>query len=78
MARTRKNTNRIKELRSAKGWDAKELAARAGIWQAQLYEYENGYNTPGYANLRAIADALGCSIEDLDLAMLEPEAEAAT
>ena len=42
-----------------------ELAKRAGISQASVYQYEDGGALPGADKLSALAEALGCTPNDL-------------
>lgn len=43
----------------------KELSDRTGISEVMLSRYMNGYATPSAYNLKKIADALDCDIDDL-------------
>ncbi len=57
---------RLRLRREAHGWSQDELARRAGLAQAQVSMLEAGKRAnPSAAVLAALADALGCSMEDL-------------
>lgn len=56
--------NRIRELRKARGWTAKVLAERSGLWVAAVYRYERNV-TPKLPAMRALADALGVTVDEL-------------
>jgi transcriptional regulator with XRE-family HTH domain len=57
--------NRIRELRSAKGWSQQMLADHAQIERAHITRLEEGKKEAGLRVLERIADALGAEIEDL-------------
>lgn len=61
-------SNRIQELRKARGLSQRELAARIGIHPPTLSQLENGHVRlwPGYA--RRIARALNVTLADLQVA----------
>ncbi len=54
---------RIKQLREAKGLDAKDLAQKAGLDAANLCRIEKGKSSVGLDILSNIADALGMKID---------------
>ena len=59
-------TERIKELREARGWSQAELAQRAKIRGASsISELERGKGNPMLSTLSAIADALGVHVLEL-------------
>lgn len=55
----------IKTARTRLGITQAELASRIGIERTVLSHWENGDNDPRTADLPRIADALGCSIDEL-------------
>jgi transcriptional regulator with XRE-family HTH domain len=58
---------KIRELARARGWTAEELARQAGIKYSALKNLWQGRTLdPKYSTLRAIARALGVSIEQLE------------
>lgn len=57
--------DRIRELRTDQGIDQKTLAERAGVSRSLVSRLERGMHEPSASNLKAIADALGVSIDDL-------------
>ena len=57
---------RIKELRTRKGLSQRELGAKMNVSQQMIGQYENSATIPKIDTLRKIADALDCSIIDLD------------
>jgi transcriptional regulator with XRE-family HTH domain len=64
---------RIQEKLHELGWRQAELAEKSGLGRDSISLYVRGKNTPSARSLKALADALGCSTEDL-----APELEAAT
>jgi transcriptional regulator with XRE-family HTH domain len=54
---------RLRELRLAKGWTQAELAQRVGVSQKAVARWEQGTREPSWANVVALADALGVSSE---------------
>lgn len=63
--------NRIKERRMALKISQKELADRIKTTQVSMCRYENGSRGVPLKKMVAIANALGCTVDDL----LEKEAE---
>lgn len=55
----------IKELRKAAGLTQQQLAEAVSVSQATVAEWELGIYMPSANKLRALADALGCTINDL-------------
>lgn len=56
------------ELRSRRArlrWSRDQLAEKSGICKASLSDYETGKTVPLLSNAYALAEALGCSINDL-------------
>jgi transcriptional regulator with XRE-family HTH domain len=56
---------RIKALRSAKGWSQEQLAERASIQRSYLADLERGYRNPSVRTLVKVANALGVSPSEL-------------
>lgn len=56
---------RLKRLRTAKGWSTYELAEQAGIARSSVAHYELDRGTPMAAYLCQLARALGCSMDYL-------------
>jgi putative transcriptional regulator len=57
--------NRIRVLRAERGWSQAELAALAGVSRNSINSIENGRFDPSLSLAFAIADAFGCSIEEI-------------
>src|SRR5438067_6808669 len=58
-------SNRVRQHRRAKGWSQAELAPRAGISRAAVSAIEIDRLVPSVAAALALADAFGCTVEDL-------------
>ena len=58
-------TERIKELRLARGLSLRGLARHLGVTPPAIMIMERPGNYPSAEKLPAIAEALGCSIDDL-------------
>ncbi|MBQ7887310.1 MAG: helix-turn-helix transcriptional regulator [Clostridia bacterium] len=56
---------RICQLRKAAGMTQGELAAQIGIKQSTLCQYEQSTHLPSLSRIVAIADALGCTVDEL-------------
>ena len=56
---------KLYELRRAAGLSQEELAARSGVSAASLIKYESGEMTPGIDKVISMAEALGCTPNDL-------------
>lgn len=56
---------RIKELREARGLTQFELSERSGIHRVTIARYEIGDIGISLENAARIADALGCTVNDL-------------
>ena len=57
--------NRIRERRDELKLTRKELANRIGTTQTSIFRYENGTRNVPLKKMVAIADALGCKVDDL-------------
>ena len=55
----------IRERRLALNMTQLELAAITGINNSSISNYEDGKHYPNANNARKLADALGCTIDDL-------------
>lgn len=73
---------RIRELRTVKGWTQDELAERAGLNGRHLSRFENDHVRPRAQTLRSLAEAFGTTVEELqspnakeDVASLIPDQE---
>ena len=53
---------RIRELRLARGWSRAELAERAGISRAYVWDLENEARVPGAKLLSNLAEAFGVQV----------------
>jgi transcriptional regulator with XRE-family HTH domain len=56
---------RLYNLMIAKGWNQSELARRAGLQRDRISTYIRGQTLPTPQNVKAIADALGITPEEL-------------
>ncbi len=57
----------IKELRTAAGLTQLELANLIQVTPSAVYNWERGKNEPSATNLRDLAQALGVSMDEIDL-----------
>lgn len=55
----------IKEMRTKRGLTQKQLADRLGVKQQNISDWERGERSPSVKNLKKLADALNCRIDDL-------------
>lgn len=60
-----KETSGIRERRIAKGLSQEELAALVGCSRQSISLYESGLQQPGVLIARKLADAFGCSLDEL-------------
>jgi transcriptional regulator with XRE-family HTH domain len=58
---------RVRALRTAKGYSQEELAFRAGVHRTYLGGIERGERNPSLKNIAAIAEALGVALSELFL-----------
>jgi DNA-binding XRE family transcriptional regulator len=56
----------LRQLRRLKGWTQRELARQAGVTEQTVVRLEAGQGTPRVSTMRAIADALGVPIRQVD------------
>jgi transcriptional regulator with XRE-family HTH domain len=57
--------SKIKALREGAGLTQDKLGARVGVRQSTVAMWETGASTPRSVILPKLAEALGCSIDDL-------------
>ncbi len=63
--RDRQLINRVRAHRLLREWSQAELATHAGLSRAEISAIETGRLVPSTTNALALADALGCRVEDL-------------
>ena len=68
MANSLASVNRIREIRKAKNLTLADISGSIGISVAYLSEIERGSRHGSYGTLKRIADALGVSVSDLEVA----------
>ena len=56
---------KLKNLRKERNLSIKELSERSGVSVVQISNYEHNRYVPNAINVNKLADALGCSYEDL-------------
>jgi len=61
----RRLAERLKLLRTAKGWSQEKLAERASIQRSYVADLERGKRNPSVRTLVKLANALGVSIPEL-------------
>ena len=57
--------DRLRGMRCERRLTQAELASRAGVNRAMVWNWEHGINYPTLSNAMAVADALGCSLDQL-------------
>ncbi|HKH28349.1 MAG TPA: helix-turn-helix transcriptional regulator [Sphingomicrobium sp.] len=57
--------NRVKDLRTERGWSQVELAEKIGISRQSVYAIESGKFDPSLPVAFRIAELFGMSIEDI-------------
>ena len=60
--------NRIREIRKAQHMTLAEVSGRIGVSIAYLSDIERGNRPGSYGSLQRIADALGVTVADLEVA----------
>lgn len=55
----------IEEKRKAKGWSKSKLATQSGVARGYITELEQGKYIPTVYTLSKIANALGCTMDEL-------------
>jgi putative transcriptional regulator len=56
----------IKELREAAGWTQLELAVKIGVTPTTISAWERGMYEPRASQLRALAEAFGVRMDEID------------
>ena len=64
----------IKEIRQSKNLTQKQVAEACGLSKSVFSRYESGERNPSLRAAKALANVLGCSIDEL---LREPEEKAA-
>src|SRR3954464_11173538 len=67
--------NEARAQRAGRGWSQEELARRSGLSRAGVSAIETGRLVPSAAAALALAEAMGCRVEDL-FRLPRPRAEA--
>ncbi|MGC9418230.1 MAG: helix-turn-helix domain-containing protein [Rhodovulum sp.] len=65
---------RVRELRTARGWTLEQAAQRAGLARSTLSKIENDQMSPTYDALKKLATGLGVSVPQLFTPMRGPRA----
>jgi transcriptional regulator with XRE-family HTH domain len=55
----------LKQVRLSRGWTQSQLAERCGMDQSAIAHFESNRRQPTLRNLIKLADALGCSLDQL-------------
>ncbi|SIO20254.1 transcriptional regulator, XRE family with cupin sensor [Rhodovulum sp. ES.010] len=63
---------RVRELRTARGWTLEQAARRAGLARSTLSKIENDQMSPTYEALKKLATGLGVSVPQLFTPMRGP------
>ena len=58
-------TNKLRQLREARGFKQVELASRAGVPVPIVNRTENWHLAVSRSTAQRLADALGCAVEDV-------------
>ena len=56
---------KLKAARKAAGMSQAELAEKIGCFQKDISRWESGLHEPGALTLKKMAQALGCSMDEL-------------
>jgi len=56
---------RVRTLRTAKGWSQEQLAEEAGMHRTYVWGIEQGTRNPSLRHLTRVADALGVTLKSL-------------
>lgn len=57
--------DRIRARRQLAGWSQSQLADRLDVESMQVSRWERGESTPSLPSLRRLADAFGCTLDEL-------------
>jgi transcriptional regulator with XRE-family HTH domain len=63
----RKTRRTIRDLRKLKGWTQVELARHTGVAPSTIYNWEAGRFEPRVSQLRDLADALGVTMDEIEM-----------
>ncbi len=55
----------IRELRQERGWSHRDLAAKLGVNEGQVFRWEHEKNRPRDPQLKQMAELFGVSIDDI-------------
>lgn len=55
----------LKQIREDRGMSQTDLALASNVSRQQICGYENGAAAPGFSAAWALANALGCSLDEL-------------
>ncbi len=55
----------ITDLRKERGWSHRDLAAKLGVNEGQVFRWEHEKNRPRKPQLRQMAELFGVSIDDI-------------
>ena len=55
----------LRNLRTSQNLSIKELAKKSGLSPVQISTYEWGHHVPNAININKLANALGCTYEEL-------------
>lgn len=70
--------DKIRRMRTARGWTRRQLAEASGIREQNLYAYETGRRCPKIENFQKICAALGFKAEIIITALPFDNSTAAT
>ena len=56
---------KLKAARQAAGLTQGQLAEKVGVSQRDISRWENGHREPGVLTVKKMAQALGCSMDEL-------------
>ena len=65
--RGRRRVKTIRQLREERDWTRLDLAFKLGVTPGTIYNWERGANEPKATQLRALAEAFGVSMDEIDL-----------
>lgn len=66
----------IKQLRMEAGMTQLELANKIQVTPSAIYNWERGRNEPSATNLRDVAQALGVSMDEIDMGVWDAKSAA--
>ena len=56
---------KLKEIREKKNMTQEDLANAVGVTQGAISQWENGFSKPGFDNIKKLAAALECTLDEL-------------